>query len=62
MVPFIGSGKFLMTPIITHDGQPVKDPSIYNNPGDNNDAAGSSDTGLDKKLIGWKLSLHQIGL
>ncbi|XP_052187491.1 rab GTPase-activating protein 22-like isoform X2 [Diospyros lotus] len=62
MVPFIGSGKFLMTPIVTHDGQPVKDPSIYNNPGDNNDAAGSSDTGLDKKLIGWKLSLHQIGL
>ncbi|BFG42932.1 TBC1 domain family member 15 isoform X1 [Prunus yedoensis var. nudiflora] len=59
MVPVIGSGKFLTTPIITDDGQPIEESAngnISNNGGDANHAT------LDKKVIQWKLFLHQIGL
>ncbi|ONH93237.1 hypothetical protein PRUPE_8G220800 [Prunus persica] len=59
MVPVIGSGKFLTTPIITDDGQPIEESAngnISNNGGDANHATS------DKKVIQWKLFLHQIGL
>ncbi|XP_034196966.1 TBC1 domain family member 15-like isoform X2 [Prunus dulcis] len=59
MVPVIGSGKFLTTPIITDDGQPIEESAngnTSNNGGDANHATS------DKKVIQWKLFLHQIGL
>ncbi|GMI76150.1 hypothetical protein like AT4G28550 [Hibiscus trionum] len=51
MVPVIGSGKFITTPIITDDGQPIEVegvPVISSVP--------------DKKAAQWMLLLHQIGL
>ncbi|KAJ8899524.1 hypothetical protein K2173_018498 [Erythroxylum novogranatense] len=55
MVPIIGSGKFITTPIITDDGQPIIDPST-------NTGGHVSSSISDKKVIQWMLSLHQIGL
>lgn len=60
MVPVIGSGKFIMTPIITDDGQPIEDPNGYF--GENGVVLTSSSAGSDKKVIQWMLSLHQIGM
>ncbi|GAB2298569.1 hypothetical protein Dimus_032637 [Dionaea muscipula] len=59
MVSVIGSGKFITTPIITDDGQPIQD--------DSTDAVMVNDQGgnvssIDKKVIQWKLLLSQIGL
>ncbi|XP_050208481.1 rab GTPase-activating protein 22 isoform X2 [Mercurialis annua] len=56
MVPIIGSGKFITTPIITDDGQPIMDSSINNHGGHLNNAVS------DKKVMQWMLGLHQIGL
>ncbi|CAK8571745.1 unnamed protein product [Lathyrus sativus] len=49
IVPVLGSGKFVTTPLINEDGQPI-DPSLVTvkNP--------------DKKVAQWLLLLHQIGL
>lgn len=56
MVPVIGSGKFIMTPIILDDGQPVVDTSV------NNDQGGRVNRSpQDKKVVNWMLTLHQIG-
>ncbi|XP_024165532.1 TBC1 domain family member 15 isoform X5 [Rosa chinensis] len=51
MVPVIGSGKFITTPLVTDDGDPI-------------DGApnGARHDVSDKKVIQWKLFLHQIGL
>ncbi|XP_022758461.1 TBC1 domain family member 15-like isoform X2 [Durio zibethinus] len=51
MVPVIGSGKFITTPIITDNGQPIE-------------VEGCNVTSAvsDKKVAQWMLSLHQIGL
>ncbi|KAK2401493.1 hypothetical protein P8452_08192 [Trifolium repens] len=49
MVPALGSGKFLTTPLIGEDGQPT-DPSMVNI------------TTSDKKVVQWVQLLHQIGL
>ncbi|PSR89756.1 TBC1 domain family member 15 like [Actinidia chinensis var. chinensis] len=62
MVPIIGSGKLLTAPIITDDGQSINDPSTNSDLGDNSEALFNNDTGLDKKVIQWKLNLPQIGL
>ncbi|KAK8532484.1 hypothetical protein V6N13_131807 [Hibiscus sabdariffa] len=51
IVPVIGSGKFITTPIITHDGQPIEVegvPVISSIP--------------EKKAAQWMLLLHQIGM
>ncbi|KAL8530240.1 hypothetical protein ACS0TY_007329 [Phlomoides rotata] len=58
MVPTIGSGKFITTPIINDDGTPVQDPSsnVRVNYGVSN--RGPS----DEREIQWKLTLPQIGL
>lgn len=61
MVPVIGSGKIIMVPIVTEDGQPIKDPSINSGLGTNGGVIPSS-AALDKKMTRWKLSLTQIGL
>ncbi|CAI9776675.1 unnamed protein product [Fraxinus pennsylvanica] len=55
------SGKIITSPIISDDGQSIQDPSnSCSTPHDN--GALSSDGTLDKRVIQWKLSLHQIGL
>lgn len=57
MVPVIGSGKFLTTPIVTDDGQPIED-----TPGAQGDQRGNNDPAFEKKVIQWKQVLPQIGL
>ncbi|KAJ4844047.1 hypothetical protein Tsubulata_013453 [Turnera subulata] len=57
MVPVIGSGKFITTPIITADGEP-----IINSPVKDDQGGSLSGTVSDKKVIDWMLFLHQIGL
>lgn len=54
MVPTIGSGKFVTTPIVTDDGQPVPDPQT-------NTYTISISGPLDQREIQWMLSLSQIG-
>ncbi|KAE9589916.1 putative Rab-GTPase-TBC domain-containing protein [Lupinus albus] len=49
MVPAIGSGKFIITPLISDDGKPT-DPSLIGVPTS------------DKKVLQWMQVLHQIGL
>ncbi|KAK9280953.1 hypothetical protein L1049_003844 [Liquidambar formosana] len=74
MVPIIGSGKIIKAPIITDDGQTIQDSPNS----DSRDINGSMSTAtldssldhggnlndavLNKKVIQWKLTLHQIGL
>ncbi|GLT83503.1 hypothetical protein SLE2022_017900 [Rubroshorea leprosula] len=71
--PVVGSGKFITAPVVTEDGQPIKDPLVLleTNTGTNaaNTPASSqmvkelfSHGPLDKKVIQWLLQLHQIGL
>ena len=54
MVPTVGSGKFITTPVVTDDGQPVPDPQ-------NNTYAITNSGQLDQREIQWMLSLSQIG-
>ncbi|XP_074268617.1 uncharacterized protein LOC141591988 isoform X1 [Silene latifolia] len=58
MVPTIGSGKFLTTPIITDEGQPIENAEGANGAG----FPDSLDPALQKKVIQWKQVLPQIGL
>ncbi|XP_022735207.1 TBC1 domain family member 15-like [Durio zibethinus] len=67
--PVVGSGKFITAPVITEDGQPIQDPLVLleTNPGLNADSTEmvkqlTSHGPLDKKVIQWMLTLHQIGL
>lgn len=62
MEPIVGTGKFVTTPVITDDGQPIQSPSIRSDLEDNGGAMPSDDVIEDKKVVQWKLSLHQIGL
>ncbi|XP_074580939.1 rab GTPase-activating protein 22-like [Curcuma longa] len=48
----VGSGKVIMTPVISEDGKPI----------DGSPNASEEHVVLDKEVIQWKLSLHQIGL
>ncbi|KAG6498416.1 rab GTPase-activating protein 22-like [Zingiber officinale] len=48
----VGSGRVIMTPVISEDGKPIE--------GTPN--ASEEHVVLDKEVIQWKLSLHQIGL
>lgn len=60
MVPLIGSGKFVTSPIISNDGQPIEDTTK----GDmrDNEVMSTSSQDLGKKVVQWKLVLHQIGM
>lgn len=61
----IGSGKIITAPIITEDGEPIQDPLVLAEATSNGDAEhkGHRDqVPLDKQVIEWKLTLHQIGL
>ncbi|CAK9150276.1 unnamed protein product [Ilex paraguariensis] len=73
MFPLIGSGRFLTAPVVTEDGEPVQDPVVLKELGllpEENGASGGSEMvkepsghgPQDKKVIQWKLTLHQIGL
>ncbi|KAK9756881.1 hypothetical protein RND81_01G127000 [Saponaria officinalis] len=62
MVPTIGSGKFLTTPIITDDGQPIENAEGANGAAYYSQQGGSDDPSSHKKVIQWKQVLPQIGL
>ncbi|KAJ8534648.1 hypothetical protein K7X08_016376 [Anisodus acutangulus] len=70
IVPVIGSGKFITSaivsddgqPIASEDGQPIESAATTSNSQDNNDAVPADNGDYDKKMLQWKLSLHQIGL
>lgn len=73
----LGSGRIITAPIITEDGKPIQDPLVLleANPdhalpfgtepngdaGCNNILSGNDSQITDKKVIDWKLTLHQIG-
>lgn len=61
IVPVIGSGKFITTPIISDDGGPIEESSNPSFPSDVMREVPINDGDTDKKLIQWKLVLHQIG-
>lgn len=60
MVPIIGSGKFVTTPIVANDGKLMEESK--NDSMRDNGSMPTSSLNSDKKVIQWKLSLHQIGL
>ncbi|KAL9288280.1 putative Rab-GTPase-TBC domain-containing protein [Arabidopsis thaliana] len=69
MFPVIGSGRFTTAPVITENGQPNYDPLVLQeiNLGTNSNGSDffkelTSRGPLDKKVIQWLLTLHQIGL
>ncbi|KAJ8443993.1 hypothetical protein Cgig2_020839 [Carnegiea gigantea] len=68
MVPVIGSGKFITTPIVTDDGwpiegdcEPIEDAEDVQ-PLQGNHDENANDPALDKKVIRWKKVLPQIGM
>ncbi|CAN4104062.1 unnamed protein product [Withania somnifera] len=72
MFPMIGSGGFITSPIITENGDPVLDPVTFQEvqAAKESSSGGQQNSNLgyemvkehDKRIIQWKLSLHQIGL
>ncbi|CAN6694561.1 unnamed protein product [Malus baccata var. baccata] len=71
MFPVVGSGRFITAPVITENGQPIQDPIVLSqiNPDRGSQDNGSSTNRnnameplMDKKVIQWMLTLHQIGL
>ncbi|KAM7258200.1 hypothetical protein ACFE04_013941 [Oxalis oulophora] len=60
LVPIIGSGKFITSPIVSDDGGPIQDSHLN---GDSNKKGNSNnDDASDNKVIQWKILLPQIGL
>ncbi|KAH9803424.1 Rab-GAP TBC domain-containing protein [Citrus sinensis] len=57
--PVVGSGKFITAPVVTEDGQPIQDPLVLQ---ETNSGKELTHGPLDKKVIQWMLTLHQIGL
>ncbi|KAL3821574.1 hypothetical protein ACJIZ3_007479 [Penstemon smallii] len=71
MFPLIGSGKFVTAPIITENGEPIRDPIVLQQTnlegidatnGSRMEIQPNGHAPVDKKEIQWKLTLHQIGL
>ncbi|KAH7861012.1 hypothetical protein Vadar_020585 [Vaccinium darrowii] len=62
--PLIGSGRFITAPVITDSGEPIQDPIVLLEASPDKGTSHSSATvkEVDKKIIQWKLTLHQIGL
>ncbi|CAM0144582.1 unnamed protein product [Urochloa decumbens] len=68
----VGSCKIITAPIITEDGFPIKDPLVLLEAASKEQGTSTSSSGvevsdsqnrvMDKKIIDWKLTLHQIGL
>ncbi|XP_061358240.1 rab GTPase-activating protein 22-like isoform X2 [Gastrolobium bilobum] len=69
LFPLVGSGRFITSPVISEDGQPIQDPLIMpeTNPAkglvvNSLDAANNLEKVTDKRVVQWMLTLHQIGL
>ncbi|CAL5331414.1 unnamed protein product [Camellia sinensis] len=72
LFPIVGSGRFITAPVITEDGDPIQDPIVLleANPDkglatvsqENAPCSSTMVKEVDKKIIQWKLTLHQIGL
>ncbi|RRT78917.1 hypothetical protein BHE74_00019498 [Ensete ventricosum] len=63
----VGSGRIITAPVITEDGQPIHDPLVLQeaNPDhvpSSREQGSESNVCLDKPIIEWKLTLHQIGM
>ncbi|XP_074590216.1 rab GTPase-activating protein 22-like isoform X1 [Curcuma longa] len=67
----VGSGIIVTAPLVTEDGQPIHDPLVLMEASPSqtpphseqvNSSAESTDVMMDKQVIEWKLTLHQIGL
>ncbi|KAG0497093.1 hypothetical protein HPP92_001784 [Vanilla planifolia] len=63
----VGSGTIITAPIITEDGESIKDPlvlmqAVPSASPDGKKINDSKECITDKKVIQWKLTLHQIGL
>ncbi|XP_039130031.1 TBC1 domain family member 15-like [Dioscorea cayenensis subsp. rotundata] len=73
----VGSGKIITAPIITEDGEPIHEPLVLMEATPDQAASNklvdchgsdasrektTSNVPMDKKIIDWKLTLHQIGL
>lgn len=61
MVPAVGSGKFITTPVISEDGKPIKEAFDNGFPPDLMEAEPNNDGTLDKKVIQWMRLLPHIG-
>lgn len=66
----VGSGIVVTAPLVTEDGQPIKDPLVLMEASPNqipsqrsqvDSGAESTDPLMNKEVISWKLTLHQIG-
>lgn len=67
----IGSGSFITAPVITENGDPIVDPitlqeaqaakELYSGGQQNGNPGWEKVKEHDKRIIQWKLSLHQIG-
>lgn len=58
----VGTGKIITAAIISEDGQPIEDPSsMTSNEADPQVEKKTDNINLDKEVIQWKLTLHQIG-
>ncbi|XP_077229145.1 ypt/Rab-GAP domain of gyp1p superfamily protein isoform X3 [Tasmannia lanceolata] len=68
MEPTIGSGRIITTPIISENGEPIDDPSSSGDDSQQKTFGGmdtevhTNKAPIDKKVLHWKLILHQIGL
>ncbi|MCD7448390.1 hypothetical protein HAX54_041542 [Datura stramonium] len=72
MFHLIGSGRFISAPVITEDGDPILDPIVLQELNVAKEPTSVGPVGPsggfemvkehDKRIIQWKLSLHQIGL
>ncbi|MBA0792177.1 hypothetical protein Gohar_016699, partial [Gossypium harknessii] len=63
--PVVGSGKYISAPVITEDGQPIRNPvvALETNLGKTKMANELTSNGpLDMKVVQWMHTLHQIGL
>ncbi|WOL07635.1 TBC1 domain family member 15-like [Canna indica] len=61
----VGSGIIVTAPLVTEDGKPIQDPLVLMeaSPGPTPSRAQTdADICMDKQVINWKLTLHQIGL
>ncbi|XP_051141712.1 rab GTPase-activating protein 22-like [Andrographis paniculata] len=62
MVPAIGSGKLITTPLNSEDGEPAQDSSSDASEQNCNGAIPNENESLDPREAQWKLNLPQIGL
>ncbi|KAB2044279.1 hypothetical protein ES319_D01G077800v1 [Gossypium barbadense] len=62
MFPVVGSGKYITAPVITEDGQPIRNPVVDLETNLEMANELTSNGPLDMKVVQWMHTLHQIGL